>query len=114
MKSLHGSGNRGSCPDDGLGLLPVAAIGRGIGSPVRIHPVRLGFSCIRTRSRTICPDSCKTPTWNQESRQESRQVGGIGLQKTRVPGIPTEIPIKRLDSAITVDGNPESRHFSML
>lgn len=72
------------------------------------------FTCIRTRSRTIFPDSCKAPTWDQESRQKSSQVAGRGLQKTRLPGIPAEIPTKRRDSAITVGKNPESRHFSML
>jgi hypothetical protein len=81
MKALHGSRNWASCPDDGLELLPVAAIGRGSGLFVRIDPVLHGFSGIRTRSRTICPDLCKTPARNQESRHKSRQLRGIGFRK---------------------------------
>lgn len=74
MKSLHGSWNRASCPDNSRGLLLVVVIGRGTGPPVRIHSVLRGYWQIRTRNRTICPDACKIPTWNQESRQ----FGGIG------------------------------------
>jgi len=51
---------------------------------------------------------------NRKSCQKSRHFGGIGLQKTSLPGIPIGIPTKRRDSAITAGGNPESRHFSIL